>query len=124
MSNIQNMRPSEAARRLDRIVEADPANLRSLSRYSRTGYIDTSFNKHIYILLVLIPVLTSLSVLFYFAAYVDGVINGTPEQEMDQIMELNLKNIIKQIKVQETKSQIARTKKKLKIDEPPPIITK
>ena len=73
------MRPSEAARRLDRIVDADPANLRSLSRYSRTGYIDTSFNKHIYILLVLIPTLTGLSFLFYLIAFVDGSINGTPE---------------------------------------------
>ena len=39
-------------------------------------------------------------------------------------MEMNLKNIINQIKIQETKSQINKTKKKIKIDDPAPKVAK
>ena len=34
------MRASEASRRLDKIVQADPANLRKLGRFTKSGQID------------------------------------------------------------------------------------
>ena len=93
--NLQDMRPSEAARRLDRIVEADPANLAGLRRYSKTGQLDTSFNRHIYVLLVIIPLLSAISGFFYLIAYVDGKFNGTPDQELDNIIQANLRSIVR-----------------------------
>lgn len=89
------MRASEASRRLDKIVQADPANLRKLGRFTRSGQIDAQFNHHIYVLLVLIPVLTALSIVFYILAGVDGLINGTPDDEVDSIIQGRIQDIVK-----------------------------
>ena len=96
------MRPSEATRRLDRIVESDPANLASLRRYSKSGQLDTSFNRHIYVLLVIIPFLSAISGFFYLIAYVDGKFNGTPDQELDNIIQANLRSIVRSAERDET----------------------
>jgi hypothetical protein len=76
------MRPSEAQRRLNKIVEADPAGLRNLGRYTKSGQIDTQYNHYIYILLVVIPLLLLISFSFYFVAAIDGLISGTPDSEI------------------------------------------
>lgn len=81
------MRASEAGRRLDKIVEADPAGLRKLGRFTKSGQIDPQYNHYIYVLLVVIPLLTLLAILFYILAGVDGIINGTPDDEVDSIIQ-------------------------------------
>ena len=62
------MRPSEATRRLERIIDSDPANLRSLGKYAKGGKINPEHNKKIYMLLVIIPALALIATVFYCVA--------------------------------------------------------
>jgi hypothetical protein len=72
------MRASEAARRLNKIVDADPISLRRFGRFTKSGKIDPQYNQHIYVLLAVIPALTLFALVFYLLAGIDGFINGTP----------------------------------------------
>ena len=102
------MRPSEARRRLQVIVDKDPAALHKLGKFTKSGRINPWYNHQIYILLVIIPLLTILSALFYCLAELDSLIGGTPEDEVNDIIERRLRNIIIELETNETQKMNSR----------------
>ena len=75
--------------RLENGIAADPIKL---NRYSRNG--NNSFQRNIYILLVVIPLLLIVSFTFYMIATMDGKLFGTPDDEIDNIINSKMKDII------------------------------
>lgn len=75
--------------RLENGIAADPIKL---SRYSRNG--NNSLTRNIYILLVVIPLLLIVSFTFYMIATMDGKLFGTPDDEIDNIINSKMKDII------------------------------
>ena len=76
------IRPSEARRRLEQIIESDPANLRRLGWFTQSGEIDPTYNMYIYILLVIVPALLLVSLFFFCAATFDAFISGSPSSDI------------------------------------------
>lgn len=105
------MRPSEAQRRLNRIVDSDPAGLKKLGRYTKSGRIDPQYNHHIYVLLAVIPALLVIAFAFYFLAEVDGLVNGTPEDEIEGIIQERIKAIVNEAEYNETIIETQKLKK-------------
>lgn len=79
----------EIKSRLENGIAADPIKL---SKYSRNG--NNSFQRNIYILLVVIPLLLIVSFTFYMIATMDGKLFGTPDDEIDNIINSKMKDII------------------------------
>jgi hypothetical protein len=105
------MRPSEAQRRINRIVESDPAGLTKLGRLTKSGRVDSQYNHYIYVLLVIIPALLLLSFGFYILAEVDGLISGTPDDEIQMIIEDRIKAIVNEAEYNETLIETAKVRR-------------
>ena len=105
------MRPSEASRRLNRIVDSDPAGLTKLGRFTKSGKIDPQYNHYIYVLLVVIPMLLMVSFGVYLLAQVDGLVSGTPEDEIDGYIQERIKTIVNEAEYNETIIETQKLKK-------------
>ena len=69
-----------------------------LSRYAKNQ--NEATKRHVYILMVAIPLLVSVAFVFYSIASVDGAMFGTPRDELDTMISDRMRAVISQEQTQ------------------------
>lgn len=77
----KNSRMGGVSHQIKNKIAGDPYKL---SRYSKNGNVKTQRN--LYILMVVVPTLLIVSFIFYMIANLDGKMFGTPDDEIDNVI--------------------------------------
>jgi hypothetical protein len=85
----------QITQRFDGLVDQDIMKLKA--RIPRNNNKAESVRRHVYIDLVAIPVLLIVAVIFFFIATMDGTLFGTPNDEIDDLINDKMKEIMSEI---------------------------
>jgi hypothetical protein len=88
---MHNIKVNDA--KFNEVVDKDPMKL---NKFARNENSSRTTIRHIYMLLGVVPLLLIIAFAFFMVASMDGAMFGTPEGEIDSIIQQKMKEIIDQ----------------------------
>ena len=97
----QNPLRAQITEKFDKIVDDDIMKLKN--RIPRNNNKAEDVRRHVYIDLVAIPLLLIIALIFFLIATMDGKIFGTPDDELDNLINDKMKDIMAEMDKSESK---------------------